>query len=345
MGDILMPPQLKFSHGAVRYVDATGASNNPYTGVTRTVGLGGDRLGFALDFTTIGGPSAKGRADVAVLTALIARLKGRQNRLILPDPNYYRRGVFPTSELLPNNTFAQGTTGWTLSAEMALSESDRVLRALRSGVVSAQTIRNDAAVATTASVFYVARVLAALGQGAMDFRLSVGTSAGGSQAGIEGADHVVEELATLLVTGNGSPYYFSIVDGNSSRIAGDFMEYTYTSFSRCLAAFGTAARGSSGLTAYGADVSTANLLYTGDRFEVITSQGSELKVMTAAGSSTGTGGVYLRFSPPLRGSVAANAPIIINQPMGRFIATGTMPEPSNDPGIFTTCSIEIEEAA
>jgi len=100
----------------------------------------------------------------------------------------------------------------------------------------------------------------------------------------------------------------------------------------------------SGLCIKGLPASTNQLLLPADQFEVITSRGSELKIVTTALNSDAAGLGYLQFEPPLRGAAADNAPVIVHEPMGRFIFAGEAPEWSNEPGVFTTASADFEEA-
>lgn len=95
----------------------------------------------------------------------------------------------------------------------------------------------------------------------------------------------------------------------------------------------------------GLPASTNDLLLPDDRFEVITSRGSELKIVTAALNSDAAGLGYLQFEPPLLGVPADNAPIIINQPMTRAIFAGDVVGWDDAPGMLTTASAEFEEAA
>jgi hypothetical protein len=94
----------------------------------------------------------------------------------------------------------------------------------------------------------------------------------------------------------------------------------------------------------GLPASTTGLLLAGDQVEITTSYGPELKFLTADLDSNAAGLGYLQFAPALRGSVADNAAIIVNKPMGRFIWTGEMPEWLTDPGVISTASLEFEEA-
>ena len=99
----------------------------------------------------------------------------------------------------------------------------------------------------------------------------------------------------------------------------------------------------SGIHVKGLPASTAGLLLAGDWVEIITSQGSELKMVTASLDSDAAGLGYLQFAPALRGTVADNAAIIVHRPMGRFISTADAIEYLDEPGIVSTSSFEFEE--
>lgn len=94
----------------------------------------------------------------------------------------------------------------------------------------------------------------------------------------------------------------------------------------------------------GLPASTSGLLLEGDLVEVVTSYGSELKRVTASLNSDAAGLGYLQFEPPLRGTPADNAAVIVHQPFGRFICMSDVPEWATEPGNFTTTSIDLEEA-
>lgn len=89
----------------------------------------------------------------------------------------------------------------------------------------------------------------------------------------------------------------------------------------------------------------AGALLPDDRFEIITSRGSEMKIVTAPLDFDAAGLGYLQFEPPLLGTPADGAPIIIENPMTRAIFAGDMVGWDDSPGIVTTASAEFEEAA
>jgi hypothetical protein len=70
-----------------------------------------------------------------------------------------------------------------------------------------------------------------------------------------------------------------------------------------------------------------------------------MKIVTAALDLDSAGRGYLQFEPPLMGIPANNAPIVVHEPMSRFIFAGDMVGWDDSPGIITTASAEFEEAA
>jgi hypothetical protein len=97
----------------------------------------------------------------------------------------------------------------------------------------------------------------------------------------------------------------------------------------------------SALSVKGLPVSTAGLLLAGDWVEI----DGQLKMVTASLDSDAAGLGYLQFSPPLARAIADSTPIIVHKPMGRFILSGDSAGWSNEPGPFSSASLELEEAA
>jgi hypothetical protein len=95
----------------------------------------------------------------------------------------------------------------------------------------------------------------------------------------------------------------------------------------------------------GLPASTNGLLLPDDRVEIITDLGSEMKIVTASLNSDAAGRGYLQFEPPLRGTPAEGAAVIVNQPMTRAMFAGDMVGWDDSPGIITAASAEFEEAA
>lgn len=134
MTDILLPPWLRIARSRIGYLDSTGMSRGEFTGKLKTASKGGDRLSASVEFspTISRGESAMERA---ALISFLASLRGRQNRVYMTDHSYVKRGSFPATELLTNNTFENGTTGWAIY-KSTLSVIDRVLRAKSDGATA-----------------------------------------------------------------------------------------------------------------------------------------------------------------------------------------------------------------
>lgn len=109
------------------------------------------------------------------------------------------------------------------------------------------------------------------------------------------------------------------------------------------ASTGTVPTGS-GIYVKGGPASAQASLLIDDQVELITSLGSELKLLAAPVDFDAAGLGYLSFEPALRGSLSDNMPVIVNQPFGRFIYAGDSIGWDNDPGYFSTASCEFEEA-
>jgi hypothetical protein len=160
-------------------------------------------------------------------------MRGQASRVWYGDPAYTQRGSFPSAELLTNGTFGSGATGWTpSSANISLAVTDRILRSTRVSVSADETIRS-AALTTVTGATYIARVMAYAGRGAMDFRIRLGTSAGGSELAATPADITSGGLASLVATATGTSTFFSVVDGVSGRSIGNYMDFAFFSLSRC----------------------------------------------------------------------------------------------------------------
>lgn len=341
MTDIMLPPSLQITSAKPRYIDNTAVTVGTYSGVTRTAALGGDKLGMSITFTTTGGQGADGLEKQGQLRAFLALLRGKQNRFYFPDPSYVQRGSFPAPELLANNTFSNGTTNWAPTSGNALTVSSRILRSTLTSTAANQQVRADG-VAITSGAAYAARAMGQKGGGSMNWGVNLGTAAGANNLAAS-STYTTNALVTVGGLFGFSNAYFSISDVIGARSVGDYQEFPYASLARCILVNNGGQTGS-GLTVYGLPASTNDLLVAGDQIEVITSLGSELKIVTTALNSSGSGGGHIRFEPPLRGSVSANALVIVNKPHGRWVLTGQPPEWMNEPGKFTSATLEFEEA-
>ena len=348
MTDLLLPPALGISRSSVRYVDNTGISTSPYGGPTLTSALGGDRLSMSAALTQEGGGSATSSRRRAQMMAFLARMRGRQNRWYAWDRGYRMRGGFPTGELVANPEFASGTTGWTTTAtssDLVVSAVDGVMRLQKASAAHSDYSVYTAAITVVSGAAYAARVAVTGGYGGTSIKILLGTTAGASDIAASSAIST-DGVHTLVGIASGTTMYLTIVDFNSSmttyRSTGAWQEIHYASLSRCLQVKGASQAGGL-LLVDGFGSSLTDVLLAGDQVEVITSVGSELHILTASLQSLGSDG-YLQFGPVMRGTPADNAAVIVYRPMSRWLFTGTAPEWSNEPGVFSSAQLDFVEA-
>lgn len=89
-------------------------------GLAQRQSYGGLRLKLSRKHTVRG-------EEKAQLLSILKSTKGRYNA-VRTKVHFALRGSFPATELLTNNTFANGTTGWSASGSATISVSDRNLR-------------------------------------------------------------------------------------------------------------------------------------------------------------------------------------------------------------------------
>lgn len=533
MSDVLLPPWVTIARLQTHYLDNTGITRGLYTQAPETTSFGGDRLRLSLEFTPKLSSETDSATERAALRAFLARLRGRQNRAYLWDPSYRRRGSFPAVELLSNNTFANGTTGWS-PTNCTLSVSDRRLRLTASRGYDGSTVPQATSgnFTTVAYAPYVVRQMTLSGRGNLG---NAGPFAADAVLSVNGYGTYGLQSAVIVPTSTSTQFIIVAGIATSGYGAGDYVDVPYVSASRCALvdngpnsllrsdefdnaawtkngatvpsvvidpqggstadllrensansaheanqsvtvssaagdyAIGVALRsngrnfarlviaentGSSAVSQFfnlstgavgatgstganwsnrraftvslgngwfacylvgrktnaatsltvavqiasadtsggetylgngtdgiavwratlaqsgvptrlvqttsvattgtsqtgsalyvkGLPASTSGLLLPDDRFEVITSLGSELKIVTAPLNSDAAGLGYLQFEPPLRGIPADNAAIIVHEPMTRAMFAGDMVGWDDSPGMITTASAEFEEA-
>lgn len=231
MADLLYPPWLRTSRARFDFISNTEISRSIFNGVVHSNARSGDRVRATL--TTNNASDRASVAERATLKALYGNLRGQANRIWIADPSYTPRGSFPASEVLTNNTFASGTSGWaSSSANITLSANDRILRATRGDVSSSHTVRATSFTATDYAV-YAFRAMILAGRGVLDYGLRIGTSAGGSDiASLSGlATQGLTMVSGVAIPGN---THASILDSASGRVSGDFYEVTFASCARCI---------------------------------------------------------------------------------------------------------------
>ena len=331
MADLFWPADIHPSAVEWKLIDSTAVFTSPLTGATRTVSRGGLRWQCSLAFENL---STTQRARAL---GTIAALKGRQNRLWLHDASQSLGGSFPAVETL-SNVDLTATTGWTAGAEVSAYADGGRLRSTRTAVTADSSLSSQATV--TAGVQYLFRALAIAGKGSMSYDLRLGSTAGasditnGTNLTAAGYQYVTGSVAgTTMHAGMGDLYSGRSVDG--------YQSIAIPSLARCALVKGASQTGSA-LLIDALPTSTDGLLLAGDMVSVYTSRW-ELKRVTAALNSNGSGEGYLQFEPPLSTSPSDNAPIAIYRPTARFLLSEDDPTWSTRPGLFSDVSLTLIE--
>jgi hypothetical protein len=271
--------------------------------------------------------------EFGMLISLLKDTRGRYEA-VHSKVHFQNRGSLAAGELLTNNTFASGTSGWSVSGELSLTVNNRILRATRTAVTTDQTLRTSVATVVSGAA-YVARAFVRRGLGVMAYRFRLGTAAGLSDIATDSVDRTAQDLGQLAGVASGTSMHFSVFDESTGKSANDFVELWYASLSRCPLVNGSSQTGST-LSIDGLPASTDGLLMPGDWIGI----GNELKMMTAPLNSTSTGAGVLHFSPALVRSPIDNDPVIVSDPMGKFLISNV--KISNEFGTQATVTYDLE---
>jgi hypothetical protein len=230
MAEVLLPPRTRVASSAMKYVDSTGAARAIYTGSLETTAFGGDRLGATLTLSPVGGLPASERVKRARLLAAIVGLRGKQNRIWMPDHSYTQRGSFPAAELMQNGFFADGSLWSPINAPLA-TVYDGVMRIMATAAGSQVGIQSSS-MAVTANAPYVSRAFLRVGRGDMQPSVVPFDGAIFSVGGGPG-------LATAVLVPTAATMVLQIKTNPTSGFqAGDFFECPFASLARCALADG-----------------------------------------------------------------------------------------------------------
>jgi hypothetical protein len=127
MADLIIPPWMRVSGGRFDIVSNTAAATSVFTGAVRTLARSGDKIRTQINIESTNNRETYSYRTLA--RSIRAMMRGQANRVWYTDVAYRRRGSFSTGELLTNNTFDSGTTGWSSYGSSTLTVSDRVMRA------------------------------------------------------------------------------------------------------------------------------------------------------------------------------------------------------------------------
>lgn len=330
--DFMWPADLPIAAQDLAYVDSTEAFPATLTNDLYTVGRGGDRWRMSVSTPAV---NASRRRS---LMTMLAQLRGRANRLWLPDYAYQRHasGAFTSSELLANTAFIT-TTGWTAGTNFTLSVSAVTGRLRATKTASGSEYIHCGPVTVTANLAYVVRMLAYQGKGAASITLAMGTTAGATDIGSATAETAYRMMTLAAVPAGTTVYPSLIVTG---LVADDWFEVGYATMAKCLRLDG-ASQTANDVNIKTAPNSTADLLLPGDLVEIA---GSGLHRVTSALTSSSTGTGALMVYPPARGANADNGAVIVHAPLFRGVLSDGEPSFSTVPGRFSQTSLSLLES-
>jgi hypothetical protein len=334
MTDFLWPTSLVPARSEVKLLDLATRFRSPFTGTSRTYARpGGDVLSMSMQM-----PPLKD-AKRAALTAFLASLRGGVHRVWCQDHSYVRRGSFPAVELLANNTFASGTTGWTGGSKFTRTVADRVLRITCVDASAAESVAYPTAALTFVSgATYALRSATYSARGALQRRMRSDSTPGGGSWG-SGTYSAADGASTLLVTAGGTSGYISVAASNTGAFVDDAFDLPWISVARCALVKGASQTGTK-LIIDQLPASTNGLLLAGDRVQI----GEELLTVIAPLDSNSSGEGTLILHRPLRSAPADNAPVIIHEPMGLFMLAEQENGWLNDPGRVSSATVNLIEA-
>lgn len=272
------------------------------------------------------------------LMSFLSEVKGKAIAFMYTPRHNTLRGSFPASELLAYNTF-DDTTGWTASAELGLYADGNRLRLTRTAVTANRYVYHNQLTSLTNGAAYLFRATMIKGKGNPSWDLRCGSTAGAntyfstSQYTDDGVAHASGTIAATTA-------YASIQDYFSGRSAADYQVFDGLSFARCIRVNGASQSGN-GLNVKNLPASTNGLLVRGDIVAIYTTQW-ELKRVTAALNSDGSGLGYLQFESTLRATPADSAPIAVHAPTAKFILIKDHSHLTR-PGMYSNFDLEFGE--
>lgn len=302
---------------------------SPFTGTARTYSRpGGELLSMRLDLPPLTA------AKSAALRGMVAKLRGGVNRVWCRDHSYVKRGSFPATELIANNTFANGTTSW-LAQYSTITVADGVLRltvSSHTGGQYPQAIFTPSGVVSGGT--YLGR---AFFQHVSNPAVAVGpyVQAGTNASSSYSTSYGLKAATALADAASG---VFSVVYQDTAATS-DTFDIPYTSYARCALVKGASQTGAR-ILIDALPTSSDGLLLEGDQVQI----GDELFIVAAPLNSNGSGEGYLTLHRPVRTSPADNAPVIIHEPMGLFMLAENENGWENVPGRFTNASVSLIEA-
>lgn len=231
MTDIFLPSGLPPSRMSWSIDDFTMADESAVTGATQTSELYGTRRWRCrLDFDLLSSRDG----SLHAYDGFIAALRGKANRVWVPDAARRQRGVFPAPELVTNPTFANGTVGYAAGSEATLAVQDgrlRVKRVANTGGTAAYASATAGAQVQYAPYAWRAYIANIVGIANPGPSATTNTQLIGAAFDVGTAPGL--RTSKLLATAAAQPtiYIDNITPGAS--LAGDYFDVAYASYARC----------------------------------------------------------------------------------------------------------------
>lgn len=122
MTDLLFPPYLYPDSESVEVVDNNTVAFRPQfaLGPVQRQEFGAPILKVTQKY------SGMSLGDRSALLSFIRQCRGRSNAIWLSPLRYAQRGSFPATEIFTNNSFSNGSVGWSASGSSVFTVSDRI---------------------------------------------------------------------------------------------------------------------------------------------------------------------------------------------------------------------------
>lgn len=194
------------------------------SGYTRTLERGGSHFAATLRYENLN------TSEAARMRAFLSTCRGQAQRFYLRDFGYTKRGSFAAPELLTNNYFASGTTGWA-GYNGTLTAADGILRSAYDGSAGLEWgVRKDSITVTQYAPYALRAQFAGskIGSTAV-YKTEIGDGAVGSLVALSALG-----LGTVARVALGTTFsVFGYQDGTVGEIVGNYVDLSYMSLARC----------------------------------------------------------------------------------------------------------------
>jgi hypothetical protein len=226
MTDYVWPNSVRISSCDWRPISNSEYTPETFGGGAQTATRPGDKLGCRVRVNNSSG------AERAKLRALVHTLRGRGNRLYLPDYSFPRRGSFPAPEVLTSFDLS-ATTGWVPGAGASISVSDGFMRVRRTSNAASGTAYVGQTVAGLLQyVPYCWRSFVSAVAGLANLRNTI--TFGYTSTEIDSANVLSPGYRrTVAVSDATTGSAFADNTGAIAAVAGSYFDLSFASLTRC----------------------------------------------------------------------------------------------------------------